>query len=578
MMQTQNESAEPNSNVQEEPQPRTNSNTNSSGGAPKTEKVSSIHPTTPPKAKPSDSTEKPAVGGRSSTKESENKQADEWYEAALSQAAVFVKDTVRRREEAKIPLSSTTSSTPEKANVTTGEVDGTANYASNLDSLAQAITTKPMIDDTQTSLSVAKPVGTAENCKLGGKINGGGTVTNAQTKDDSENSEQESRIETHNENGVIIQEKVDDTGKSTVELNIESNVNDAMAQSSNSVLETLESTKKTSVVAKLGDVESLDLTEMQEQDKELALLEVKPPHTILDNSDIKTPTSSIKKQPEKSKSSSSALKKQAQVQSNKTVHEILANARKLKNFKEEKIPQGLPEGWIEHIHVRPNSQNRGNRGSHRDHYWFTPKTGKKLRSKPEIQRFLKYLQIHDGDEEVAYNKLKGLKVKVVSSKSTKSNTSKGRKASIKQKTQTKQAKTALKKTQKQSASASRKRDTTPEKVTPTRQRKRVKKNSSVSTSVGKTKRKIIETKVSSKPVHQARRVGAKSQIIAESKTAKGTGTTQESKKICNALLVAEAKAPVHRTKITAKKASSSNPFKTVGMTKSKTPQVAQSKS
>jgi len=67
----------------------------------------------------------------------------------------------------------------------------------------------------------------------------------------------------------------------------------------------------------------------------------------------------------------------------------------------EPVLAGL--GWIRNTYKRKTDPN------HYDKYWFTPKTGKKLRSFPEVHRFLECLKKVDGDEEKAYIKLIGKK-------------------------------------------------------------------------------------------------------------------------------------------------------------------------
>jgi hypothetical protein len=58
------------------------------------------------------------------------------------------------------------------------------------------------------------------------------------------------------------------------------------------------------------------------------------------------------------------------------------------------------EGWIRETH------NRSTNTRHLDKYWFTPKTNKKLRSVPEVRRFLELLDKMNGDEDAAYEKMK----------------------------------------------------------------------------------------------------------------------------------------------------------------------------
>mmetsp|Transcript_18653 Transcript_18653/g.21553 ORF Transcript_18653/g.21553 Transcript_18653/m.21553 type:complete len:226 (-) Transcript_18653:33-710(-) len=78
---------------------------------------------------------------------------------------------------------------------------------------------------------------------------------------------------------------------------------------------------------------------------------------------------------------------------------ILTKSKKHKNFKEEKKAEDMPEGWILHIHKRPK---------HIDRYWFTPKTCKRLRSRPEVKRFLECLKKCNDDEDRAWDLFKSM--------------------------------------------------------------------------------------------------------------------------------------------------------------------------
>mmetsp|Transcript_18652 Transcript_18652/g.21552 ORF Transcript_18652/g.21552 Transcript_18652/m.21552 type:complete len:180 (-) Transcript_18652:253-792(-) len=80
---------------------------------------------------------------------------------------------------------------------------------------------------------------------------------------------------------------------------------------------------------------------------------------------------------------------------------ILTKSTKHKHFKEEKKAEDMPEGWILHIHKRPKG--------HIDRYWFTPKTCKRLRSRPEVKRFLECLKKCNDDEDRAWDLFKGQK-------------------------------------------------------------------------------------------------------------------------------------------------------------------------
>jgi hypothetical protein len=65
----------------------------------------------------------------------------------------------------------------------------------------------------------------------------------------------------------------------------------------------------------------------------------------------------------------------------------------------EPAPEDLlagKEGWIRETH------NRKNNPKHFDRYWFTPKTNRKLRSIPEVKRFLEFLDSVNGDEDAAF--------------------------------------------------------------------------------------------------------------------------------------------------------------------------------
>jgi hypothetical protein len=94
------------------------------------------------------------------------------------------------------------------------------------------------------------------------------------------------------------------------------------------------------------------------------------------------------------------------------LEEILKKGRLMKNFYEEKVAEGMPQGWMMHVHKRPikNGSKR-----HFDYYWFSPKTGKRLRSKVEVQRFLAHLETSNGDEDIAFMRLKGVNTKSLTS-------------------------------------------------------------------------------------------------------------------------------------------------------------------
>lgn len=515
-------------------------------------------------------------------------------QTALSQAVAFMKDTEKRKQEqTKIPQSSSSS---EKGHATKSSVESgapsTANKSNNETSKSQAVTWT---------------VKTAENYELKGVVKASSTtLTTNQAKDDSHASAKESKTETnfHDANalkstsdtaqngdgpnttsdtsanakkissesqppvtlkepsGNVVTVANDKTDNSQTNMTIQSTTESA---STNPVLQLAGKTKSPSLVEKIGDFEELDLEEIQEHDMELELLKDIPTTTLTNGNEqgrkkvekneaiVTTP-----KKVEKSKATATTPKRRAKIKVNAKVREILATARKLKNFKVEKVAEGLPEGWIEHIHVRPS-------GRHSDHYWFTPKTGKKLRSKPEIQKFLDYLKLFDGDEEKAYCKTKGIGLSKQSNKNSGS-TSKTKKTS------TKQTKSASGQTKKQSSTTKRKRDTTPTKSPSAYKTKRAKKAPNDPSTARTSKRKAK----GSKAVPQPKKGDVKSRQIAEAKQTK-TSNRRESKRIKNTLL-AEAKVqPLRRTKILAKKSSSSNPFQMDRKAARKTPRVAESK-
>jgi len=70
---------------------------------------------------------------------------------------------------------------------------------------------------------------------------------------------------------------------------------------------------------------------------------------------------------------------------------------------DEKLEGGWPDGWVKKVFARKGGVSKGQT----DRYWFSPKTEKKLRSIVEVKRFTSFLKECDGDEDVAYKKLKG---------------------------------------------------------------------------------------------------------------------------------------------------------------------------
>lgn len=70
---------------------------------------------------------------------------------------------------------------------------------------------------------------------------------------------------------------------------------------------------------------------------------------------------------------------------------------------DEKLEGGWPDGWVKKLFERKGGSTKG----HRDKYWFSPKTEKKLRSIVEVKKFIKYLEECNGDEDAAFSKLRG---------------------------------------------------------------------------------------------------------------------------------------------------------------------------
>jgi len=69
---------------------------------------------------------------------------------------------------------------------------------------------------------------------------------------------------------------------------------------------------------------------------------------------------------------------------------------------DEPIEGGWPDGWTKQTYERQNGETKGQT----DSYWYS-RTGKKLRSINEIQRFLAFLDKNNGDEEIAWAAMKG---------------------------------------------------------------------------------------------------------------------------------------------------------------------------
>jgi hypothetical protein len=117
------------------------------------------------------------------------------------------------------------------------------------------------------------------------------------------------------------------------------------------------------------------------------------------------------------------------------VQQILTKARSLKHFTEERIltDNGL-EGWILHIH---NRQTEPGLRPHLDRYWYTPQTGKKMRSKPEVDKFRECLKATNGDENKAWVLFKSQKVKERGVKRTMNASEDVRKEPVTKRTRTK---------------------------------------------------------------------------------------------------------------------------------------------
>lgn len=82
------------------------------------------------------------------------------------------------------------------------------------------------------------------------------------------------------------------------------------------------------------------------------------------------------------------------------VHRSVILNRKVPSFyRELPVHENLPSTWVVHVHKRLNGARQF------DAYWFTT-AGKKLRSKPEVMKFLTYLRDTKGDEEIAWTRLK----------------------------------------------------------------------------------------------------------------------------------------------------------------------------
>jgi hypothetical protein len=73
---------------------------------------------------------------------------------------------------------------------------------------------------------------------------------------------------------------------------------------------------------------------------------------------------------------------------------------------EEPLDGGWPDGWIKRTFARQSGASVGST----DSYWYTPQTGKRLRSMVEVKRFMAALSTYGGDEVAAWKGLKGKQV------------------------------------------------------------------------------------------------------------------------------------------------------------------------
>lgn len=96
------------------------------------------------------------------------------------------------------------------------------------------------------------------------------------------------------------------------------------------------------------------------------------------------------------------------------VHPNIVKNRLTKSFLEEITgDENLPSGWVIHIHkkgvrMKQSSNSEQTKPIHSTgnySYYFTKK-GKRLRSKPEVQKFLSHLSNVNGDEDVAWKRFK----------------------------------------------------------------------------------------------------------------------------------------------------------------------------
>ena len=85
------------------------------------------------------------------------------------------------------------------------------------------------------------------------------------------------------------------------------------------------------------------------------------------------------------------------------VHPRVVQNRRTKSFwKEITDDENLPSGWFIHIHKKGvRGKGSSKTGQHSYYTYYFTKRGKRLRSKPEVERFLSILENVNGDEEVA---------------------------------------------------------------------------------------------------------------------------------------------------------------------------------
>jgi hypothetical protein len=67
-----------------------------------------------------------------------------------------------------------------------------------------------------------------------------------------------------------------------------------------------------------------------------------------------------------------------------------------------------PEGWVKKVFQRMSGATKGGT----DKYWYSPQRACKLRSIKEVKRFLKAMQLADGNEQKAHQMVKTMKGKL----------------------------------------------------------------------------------------------------------------------------------------------------------------------